>query len=102
MINKISDLEIGKEYDILLVKDKRLIRKAIVKAIINEKDDLISERTEIYVALYQRGKLKSTNLFYANEFGIGENTNEAYDNYGRFDFEDNDNFETSFEKVKER
>lgn len=102
MINKLSDIKIGQEYSILLIKDKRFTRKAIIKAIINEQEQFNSDQTEIYVSLFHRGKLKSTNLFYAKEIGIGENKDEAYNNYGKFDFEENENFERSFEKVKEK
>jgi hypothetical protein len=102
MINKLSDLKVGKEYYILLIKDKKFTKKAIIEAIINEEIEFKTNRTEIYVTLLHRNKFKSTNLFFAKEIGIGENKEEAYNNYGKFDFEENENFEHSFKSVIEK
>jgi hypothetical protein len=99
MIRKISDIEIGKEYKILLVNEKKYARKCIVKAIINEEKHS-TRKTEIYVDLFQKGKLSSSNLLYFCEIGIGENNEEAFKNYGEFDYEENPNFETCFENIR--
>ncbi len=100
MINKISDIKIGQDYIILLINDKKFARKCIVKAIINETKEFSSDKTEIYVDIFQRGKWYSSNLLYFSEIGIGENKEEALKNYNRFSFENNPNFSRSFEDVK--
>lgn len=99
MITKISDIKIGNEYKILLVKEKKYARKCVVKAIINEEKYNI-KKTEIYVDLFEKGKLSSSNLLYFCEIGIGENKEEAFKNYGKFDYEENLNFETCFDNIK--
>ena len=96
MINKISDIIIGEEYLILLTDDKKYARKCVVRAIINEKD---FGKTEIYVDLFEQGKWTSSNLLYFCEIGIGKTKKEALKNYGRFDYESNPNFKTSFENL---
>ena len=99
MITKISDIKIGKEYKILLVKEKKYARKCVVKAIINE-EKYSEEKTEIYVDLFEKEKLSSSNLLYFSEIGIGENDEEAFNNYGKFDYEENPTFEICFENIK--
>lgn len=96
MITKISDIKIGNEYKILLVKEKKNARKCVVKAIINDKR-YNTRKTEIYVDLFVRGKFSSSNLLYFSEIGIGENKEEAFENFGKFDYEENPSFETSSE-----
>ncbi|MEB2776988.1 hypothetical protein SYJ56_16850 [Algoriphagus sp. D3-2-R+10] len=92
MINKISDLEIGKEYVVLLTKDKRMGKKAVIKALVNQKFEGMSPRTEIEIDLFEGGKLKSSNILYAKEIGFGNDLNEAFSNYGKFDYEENEDF----------
>lgn len=94
MIAKISDIKIGNEYKILLIKEKKYARKCIVKAIINEEKHK-TRKTEIYVDLFEKGKISSSNLFYFCEIGIGDTKEEAFKNYGQFDYEENPNFETA-------
>lgn len=101
MINKISDIKIGQEYVILLVREKKLARKCIVKSIINEKISFQSDQTEIYIDLFRKGKWSSSNLLYFQEIGIGETPEEALNNYGRFSYEENIEFSTSFDSVKD-
>lgn len=103
MINKLSDIRVGKEYDLFVIKDKRLARKAVVHALINETEEFPpTGKTEIYLSIYQRGTWKSSNLFYASEIGLGEGKDEAYQNYGRFGYEANHTFDSSFEQVEAR
>ena len=96
MINKISDIQIGNEYMILLADDIKLARKCIVKAIINESKEFKSDKTEIYVDLFKRGKWHSSNLLYFSEIGVGDNKEEALKNYGRFNYEENSKFESTY------
>ncbi len=99
MINKISDIKIGQEYVILLASDIKLARKCIVKAIINEVKEFKSKKTEIYVDLFKRGKWSSSNLLNFSEIGIGENKTEALKNYGRFNYEENSKFKSTFQNI---
>ncbi|MDX5326071.1 MAG: hypothetical protein LPK80_07395 [Bacteroidota bacterium] len=99
MITKISDIEIGKEYYLLLERDKRTAKKTIVHAIVNEKEEFISNKTEILLSIFYGGKEKSTNFLYVKEIGIGETKEEAYENYGKFIFEENDSFLLSKNKL---
>lgn len=102
MINKISDIQVGGDYTILFIKDEKFARPCVVKAIINEREDFHSDKTEIYVDIFNRGKWLSSNLVYFCEIGIGENKKEAIKNYGRFNFEENSEFESSFKNVKSK
>lgn len=93
MINKLSDIKIGREYDFFLVKNRQRPRRAIVHALINESEDYPDvHKTEVYVTIfYGRGK-RSQNLLYASEFGIGETREEAFLNYGRLKYEAHPSF----------
>lgn len=103
MINKLSDIQVGKEYDLYVVKAKRLARKAVVHGLINESVEFPpTGKTEIYLSIYRRGKLNSCNLFYASEIGLGETKDEAFRNYGRFRYEENDAFDKSYDEVEAR
>lgn len=103
MINKLSDIRIGKEYNLFVIKDRRMVRKAVVHGLINEEVEFPPNgKTEIYLSIYQRGRWKSTNLFYACEIGLGDSKEEAYLNYGRFKFEANEQFDKSLQVVEER
>lgn len=98
MINKISDIVIGQEYVILLIDDMRLAKKCTVLGIINESEKFNSDRTEIFVQI--KGRQPSKNLLFFKEIGIGEDKKDSLKNYGKFIFEENSNFSTSFEAVK--
>lgn len=103
MINKPSDIIIGREYCFYLVKDRRKKRHAIVHALINENEAYPDvKRTEAYVTIFYGRDRVTENLLFLSEFGIGETHEEAYQNYGRFKHEENPNFETSAKRVEER
>jgi len=95
MVNKISDIKIGKEYHIFTVKNKELGRKCIVRAIINERKKFKSNKTEILVDILNRRR-SSTHLFFCSEVGIGETKREAFGNYGRFKYEENPYFKSTY------
>lgn len=103
MINKLSDIRVGKEYHLYVVKEKRLARKAVVHGLINETVAFPPNgKTEIYLSIYRRGRLNSCNLFYASEIGLGETKEEAFRNYGRVRHEENDAFDNSYDEVEAR
>ena len=85
-----------------MAKDKKLARKCIVRAIINEQKEFNSDKTEIYVELFKNGKWSSTNLLYFSEIGIGNNPDEALKSYGKFNYEENPNFDSNIEEAKNK
>ncbi len=98
-ITKISDLVVGEYYYLCFVKGAKP-KKSQLLAIINETGGI----TEIYALIKfpKNSGTMSTNLLYAREIGLGNTEQEAKDNYGKFDFEENPNFSTSFESVKNK
>ncbi len=96
-INKISDLKVGEDYYLCFIKEAKFAKKCRLIGIINENcEHPDNGRTELYLKL-----LRSTNLVYCEEIGIGETKIEAKNNYGKFKYEQNDNFSNSFKKVSE-
>ena len=78
MIKKISDLILGAFFE----KDLSLSRQVIVKALINEQEKFISDKTEILLeTTYPRKKLAPTYSI-VSEIGIEETKEEALNNYG--------------------
>ncbi|MEO1211577.1 MAG: hypothetical protein AAFX78_18885 [Cyanobacteria bacterium J06638_20] len=102
MINKISDIQIGKEYVILLIQDIKFARKCIVRAIINEQKEFKSDKTEISVDLFKDGKWSSTNLLHLSEIGIGIDAEEAFKNFGRFNYEEHIVFDSSIDNANRK
>lgn len=103
MINRLSDIKLGQQYNLCVVKDRRRARTAVVHGIINEEVAFPPNgKTEIYLSIFQQGKWKSSNLFYASEIGLGETKEEAYRNYGRFRFEEHESFNKSIAEVEAR
>ncbi|MGV9013435.1 MAG: hypothetical protein ACOH13_12650 [Flavobacteriales bacterium] len=103
MINQLSDIKIGQQYHLFVLKDGRRSCTAVVHGIINEEVDFPpTGKTEIYLSIYQKGKWKSLNLFYASEIGLGETKEEAYQNYGRFRFDAHESFDKSRATVEAR
>lgn len=82
-IEKLSDLEVGKNYFFCFVRDKRFIRPCKLLAIINE----YPGQTELYLENTLE-RFIGTNLVFSQEIGIGSTEQEAVDNYGRFYFEE--------------
>lgn len=99
MINKISDLSIGQTYYLCFIKNEKFANKVKLLAIINETESFVSNKTEIYVELYERNKLVSNNLFYAQEVGIGNTKLEAKNNYAKFKYEQTHNSINSLKKL---
>ena len=103
MINKLSDIVLGRMYSFYLVKERSRLRRAVVHALINENEAYPDvNKTEAYVTIYHARKRTSINLLFASEFGIGESRAEAFSNYGRFKYEDAPAFDTSFDRVLKR
>jgi hypothetical protein len=100
MIKKLSDLLIGETYYLCFVKDARFAKKAKLLAFINESTNLNSDKTELYVEVFQGNKVVSTNLVYAHEIGIGKTKLEARKNYGKFNFENIPIAYDDFNKIK--
>lgn len=98
-ITKISDLVVGQYYYLCFTKGAKP-KKSQILAIINETAGF----TEIYALIKFPKNLgsMSTNLLYACEIGLGNTEQEAKDNYGKFNFEENPNFSTSFESVRNK
>lgn len=99
-INKISDLQIGKEYSLVLLDRGSTHYIFKLFAIINEYG-----HTELYGALRtkRQKKFQSTNLFYSTEIGLGTNLKEAQANYGTLPrFEAAPKAFSSFEEAQKR
>ena len=97
MIDKISDIQLGKEYFVLLAKNKNLANRAIVKDIVNEKIKFNSDQTEVVIDILAPKRMMGTKLLYFNEIGIGETKDEALNNYGRFTYEENSSFSSHYD-----
>lgn len=96
-IEKISDLEVGRDYFVCLVKDARFARKCKLIAIINENQEFPNNfKTELYLEFR-----KSSNLVYCQDIGIGNTKIEAKSNYSKFKYEANKSFSNSYNRVKE-
>ena len=50
--------------------------------------------------MFRRGKWSSNSILYFSEIGIGEDKDEAFKNYGKFDYEENTNFAVNFDRIK--
>lgn len=88
MIKSISDIQIGKQYLLLLSTSKRRPRTCIVKSIFNDPQFENVKKTEILVDIYKKDKWERTNLYFMAEIGIGNTVNEAHENYGKFKYEE--------------
>lgn len=88
MINKISDIIVGREYFICLLKVPSKSKKVKVIGIVND-TSYSEKRTEIVFEIYSGDSWLSTHIAYFKEIGIGEDRNECVQNYGKFEFEEN-------------
>lgn len=106
MINKISDIQLDKEYYILMSDDTRLVKKCIIRSITNESKEFISNETEILVEIFKGGKKDYTTTLKIKSVGIGSDKDETLKNYKRFIYENNKDFKATtkrtFLKIKRR
>ena len=72
-------------------------KKAQLLAILNEKEKFISDKTELYLKRF-KGEAAS-NVFYAQEIGIGYTITQAKKNYGQLSFEEIPNAFNNYEKM---
>ncbi len=98
MINKISDIEIGKEYYILFIDSIKFAKKCIVRSIINESVEFKSKETELLIDVYKNNS-KFRNRVKINSIGIGSDKNEALKNYQRFKYEFNEDFKETTQRI---
>jgi hypothetical protein len=96
-MKKISDLIIGKEYFVCLVQDARFAKKYKLLAIINDKDNGDKKKTELHIE-----HSKGTNILFFHEIGIGRTKMEAKNNFGKFLYEDNPSFSSSYSDVRKQ